>query len=99
MVVRGTTLTFAGQGDACVPKLGTMVNNVWLYGEGLVICIFQRSVITPLFGTCGPRCVDVQSGAPDVDVGSQVPGQRLVRGPRDLLRQRVDAWDGADVRQ
>lgn len=28
--------------------------------------------------TCGPRCVDVESGAPDMDVGPEVPGQWLI---------------------
>lgn len=49
--------------------------------------------------TCGAGGVDVQSGAPDVGVGSQVPGQRLIRGLRYVAGQRVDALDGAGVRQ
>lgn len=28
--------------------------------------------------TCGPRCVDVESSAPDMDVGPEVPGQWLI---------------------
>lgn len=28
--------------------------------------------------TCGPRCVDVESGAPDMDVGPEIPGQWLI---------------------
>lgn len=49
--------------------------------------------------TCGARCVDVESCASDVDVGPKVPRQRLIRGLRDLVGQRVDALHAALVRQ
>lgn len=49
--------------------------------------------------TCGARRVDVQSGAPDGDVGPEVPGQRLIGGLGDLVRQGVDALDAAGLRQ
>lgn len=48
--------------------------------------------------TCGPRCVDVESGAPDMDVGPEVPGQWLIWGLGDLVRQSGDALHTAAVR-
>lgn len=49
--------------------------------------------------TCGAWRVDEQSSAPDVDVGSEVPGQRLIWGLGDFVRQSVDALDAAGLRQ
>jgi len=57
----------------------------------------QHILISCSWRTGGARRVDVQRGALDADVGSEVAGQRQVGGPGDLVGQRVDALDAAAV--